>query len=474
MCQTLDKKSTINLFKGYASHDLLPRQDIIEATSEVLLPEKREYDDKEEDRHPLVYGSDSGSLWVRACIADFSNKAFKLPTHSTAGTRPEHLNLTSGASYGIMNILLQTTLPHTGYTKQAFIVTPTYFLVNKAFLDAGFTGKITAVEEKGDGLDLAFLEAKLESFENTTSVKDVQEIEESLRMIDAQEGKKKIFKYVIYLVPTYSNPTGAIYSRSCRLKLLELARKYDILIISDDVYDLLRLDNDVISGALSPGPPELRFPHLDRQSISAANMFGNTVSNCTFSKIIAPGLRTGYQETANANLATQLASGGANRSGGTPCQLNSMIVATMIKNGAVERIINDFVSALRERARVLAESIKTYLPEGTQYSECRGGYFSWCTLPVGYDSSKIVEELRLKGVLLADGLHFEVTGDKKNWGERSVRLSISYATAAEIQEAVKRWGQVCERYRPSNSKGSLERSCSQKNLRCPPPLNAKI
>lgn len=443
---SLSMKS-INLFRGYASHGLLPRTDIIEATSEVLLPEVREYDYNDEDRHPLVYGSDNGSAWVRACIAEFSNRAFKLPVSSNAATRPEHLNLTSGASYGIMNILLQTTLPHTGYTKQAFIVTPTYFLVNKAFLDAGFTGKITAVEEKGDGLDLAFLEAKLKSCENSSNGESGQKAEESLRIINAQDGKKKIYRYVIYLVPTYSNPTGAIYSRSSRLKLLELARKYDILIISDDVYDLLRLDDDNGSGALIPSPPELRFPHLDRESISAANTFGNTISNCTFSKIIAPGLRTGYQETANAKLATQLASGGANASGGTPCQLNSMIVATMIKNGAVERIVHNFVSVLRERARVLAKSIKLYLPKGTQYSECKGGYFSWCTLPVGYDSSKIVEEVSSEGVLLADGSHFEVSGDRRNWGERSVRLSISYATAAEIEEAVKIWGIACQKHR---------------------------
>ncbi|CUS25216.1 LAQU0S37e00144g1_1 [Lachancea quebecensis] len=443
----------INLFKGYASYDLLPREGIIKATSEVLLPEVREYDYNEEDRHPLVYGADNGSAWVRKCISEFSNRVFKISVGSNAATRPEHLNLTSGASYGMMNILLQTTLPHTGYTRQAFIVTPTYFLVNKVFLDAGFTGKITAVEEKGDGLDLAFLEDKLKSFENLSDKKSSLKTEKSLEVINAQNGKKKIFRYVIYLVPTYSNPTGSIYSRGSRIQLLELARKYDILIISDDVYDLLRLD-DTNQNTLVPSPPELRFPHLDRESISVGNAFGNTISNCTFSKIIAPGLRTGYQETANANLAKQLASGGANASGGTPCQLNSMIVATMIKNGAIEQVIHNFISALRERARVLARSIELYLPKGTEYSECKGGYFSWCTLPVGYNSVKIVEEASRNGVLLADGSHFEVSGDKRNWGEQSVRLSISYATATEIEKAVKIWGQICEKYKCCSSNES--------------------
>ncbi|CUS24604.1 LAQU0S17e02806g1_1 [Lachancea quebecensis] len=436
---------SINLFKGYVSHDLLPRKHIIKATAEVLLPEVREYDYNDEDRHPLVYGCDNGSAWVRTCIADFSNKVFEIPVGNSAVTRPEYLNLTSGASYGIMNILLQTTLPHTGYTRQAFIVTPTYFLINKAFLDAGFAGKITAVEEKDDGLDFAFLEEKLISFENSTENESQQKIDKSLMIINAQDGKKKVYRYVIYLVPTYSNPTGATYSRESRLKLLELARKYDILIISDDVYDLLRFDYKC-QGLFIPTPPEWRFPHLDRGSISSHNIFGNTISNCTFSKIIAPGLRTGYQETANNNLAKQLASGGANISGGAPCQLNSMIIATMIKNGAVEQIVYNFVSVLRERAEVLARSIELYLPKGTSFSGCKGGYFSWCTLPPEYDCSKIVEEASHKGVLLADGSHFEVAGDKKNWGRKSVRLSISYATASEIEEAIKIWGLICKNH----------------------------
>lgn len=241
--------------------------------------------------------------------------------------------------------------------KLAFIITPTYYLINKVFLDAGFSGKLTAVEETRHGIDLGFLEEKIKYFESSShsTEKSTSSSSQSLSIINAADDKKKFYRYVIYLVPTFSNPSGATYSQECRLKLLDLARRYDILIISDDVYDLLGFHGQRTDSGIRK-PSHFRFPQLDRITVPAGNTHGNTISNCTFSKIIAPGLRTGYQETANENLANQLSLGGANISGGTPAQLNSMIIATMIKSGAVGRIVARLTDVYAERARVLEAS----------------------------------------------------------------------------------------------------------------------
>ena len=226
------------------------------------------------------------------------------------------------------------------------------------------------------------------------------------------------------------------------MKLLDLARRYDILIISDDVYDLLGFHGQRTDSGIRK-PSHFRFPQLDRITVPAGNTHGNTISNCTFSKIIAPGLRTGYQETANENLANQLSLGGANISGGTPAQLNSMIIATMIKSGAVGRIVARLTDVYAERARVLEASIKAYLPPGTQCTPCEGGYFSWCTLPPGYNSKLIAERASAKGLILANGSLFEVTGDERNWGSRAVRLCVSFSSKEQIEEGIRIWGEVC-------------------------------
>jgi DNA-binding transcriptional MocR family regulator len=77
-----------------------------------------------------------------------------------------------------------------------------------------------------------------------------------------------------------------------------MARQYNMLLITDDVYDLLTYTSD-------PIPP--RLVTLDAMSPSE-NIYGNTISNCSFSKLLAPGLRFGFMEASKAlihELSTQ-------------------------------------------------------------------------------------------------------------------------------------------------------------------------
>lgn len=383
------------------------------------------------NRHPLAYGSDEGALWVREEIAEFHKRVFP-----NSGTVAEYLNLTGGASYGIMNILAQTTLPHTNYTKQAFIITPTYFLINETFIDAGFGGKLTAIDERQGTIDFELLENRLKHFDTASDEHDLELVNKP------GNTQKKTYKFVLYCIPSYSNPGGETYSLETRLKLISLAREYDMLIITDDVYDLLDYTQplDKLPTALP------RLTHLDR--ITATNEYGNSISNSTFSKLIAPGLRFGYQESINEKLVYQLCQGGANVSGGTPSQLNSMIVGTIIKRGLIDDVINSFRRVYAERAALLRELISTDLPDGTTAFGFEGGYFVWVTLPEGYDSQKIVSELKKRDVVLAGGENFEVVGDTRGWGVRSVRLSMSYLTVDEIKRGVDLWSEVIRELYP--------------------------
>jgi DNA-binding transcriptional MocR family regulator len=243
----------------------------------------------------------------------------------------------------------------------------------------------------------------------------------------------------LYCIPTFSNPGGQTYDLETRLKLIEIARKYDVLIITDDVYDLLDYTQPLDE---HPQPELKRLTHLDRETYT--NEYGNTISNATFSKLIAPGLRFGYQESVNDKLVYQLCQGGANVSGGSPSQLNSMIVGTLLKNGSIHEIINSLRKIYASRAKVLRESISEYLPKGTTAFGFEGGYFVWVTLPEGYDSKKIVQALKNENVVLAGGENFEVVGDVRSWGSNSVRLSISWLTEEEIVDGVKKWASVID------------------------------
>lgn len=118
----------------------------------------------------------------------------------------------------------------------------------------------------------------------------------------------------MYCVPTYSNPTGESWDLETRRKVVEIARKWDMLVISDDVYDFLGNDGD--TSALTPDKKLLpRLVTLDHEIGKEQGIEGDeagyTISNCSFSKLLGPGLRCGWIESATGVLAKQLGECGA-------------------------------------------------------------------------------------------------------------------------------------------------------------------
>ncbi|ODQ63259.1 PLP-dependent transferase [Nadsonia fulvescens var. elongata DSM 6958] len=344
-------------------------------------------------------------------------------------------------------LLQQCTSAENGYTRRAFIISPTYYLINYIFNDAGFTNKLTAI--KGDshletGIDLVTLEEQLKFY-------DSQEEDEETKAKFAefektnQARQRKVYKYAMYLVPTYSNPRGDTYSLETRTKLVELARKYDMLIISDDVYDLLSFPANP-SAIESQLPP--RLVSIDRatlpQDIPADKQYGNTVSNLTFSKLLGPGLRVGWQESASPLICEQLGRAGSNRSGGTAAQLNSMVVAEMINLGVVDPVIAKLCEVYGDRARKMKQAMIQNLPVGTQIEGGEGGYFFWVTMPEGIDAHEMCAKLKQRGVIIGNGSNMEVDNSPMGWGDRAVRVSLSFNEAEAAVEAIERWGQVCQ------------------------------
>lgn len=420
----------INFLKGHPSTRLLPQKQISESYTKVLSQSYDEYENGSENRHPLAYGTDLGNLDVRATIADWNNKVFGFKE-----SKPENINLTAGASYGIANILELVT--DVSLTKRAFIVTPTYFLINSVFTDLGLAEKLTAVDETPNSeyeIDLKSLEEKLkeysEGLEVSTEENEINVIKDPLR------GDRKIYRFVLYLVPTFSNPGGLTYSIKTRRKLLEIARKFDLLVISDDVYDLLRYtDAEVIP----------RINYLDQDSIPPAKSYGNSISNATFSKIIAPGLRTGWQETPTSKLVSQLALSGANKSGGSPSQLNLFVVKDLIASGTLDTIIEKFRETYSKRAKSLLAAVKKYLPSRAVVFGGDGGYFIWISIDGGkdFDHSEVTRKLQEKhNIVLADGNLFDVLGDERGWGKTLVRVCVSFLEEEQIDEGIRVWGEV--------------------------------
>lgn len=284
---------------------------------------------------------------------------------------------------------------------------------------------------------------------------------------------RKHYRHIIYVVPTCSNPSGKTMSLRRREALVRLARKYDALIICDDVYDFLqwRIDSDPAKMAERLRPdehPDMVLPRLcdiDLAMGQAENDpqgFGHAVSNGSFSKLAGPGVRTGWLEGSPA-FARGLSQTGATQSGGSPSQFCASIMADLVQSGALqERLATTIRPRLQHRHRVLMQAIHKHLaPLGVGIREAGlvdgsvyGGYFVWLTLGPGV-SSKLVADAAIteENLVVGNGTMFQIRGEDTCANLNSaVRLTFSYVPEEDLVEGVERLASVLQRVKADPAK----------------------
>ena len=129
------------------------------------------------------------------------------------------------------------------------------------------------------------------------------------------------FWAMIYLIPVYHNPTGRCLSSGACQRILELAKRLDILVVCDDVYNLLHYEDS---------PPPTRLLHRS-QSTGAT-----VISNGSFSKILAPGMRMGWIESDPVTLS-RLANCGVLNSGGAANHVMSGVISHALQSGQLTK-----------------------------------------------------------------------------------------------------------------------------------------
>lgn len=404
----------INLLLGHPSISLLPTKQLTHAVQEVFKS-PRPGDNDSENRHPLAYGPDQGAIDIRNTIGKWSAQRYGEDT-----IPGDHLHITGGASAGLLHALQQLTDPQ--YTKRAFVISPVYYLASSVFEDAGYVGKMSAIPEGNTGCDLEMLKTLLAKYSSVPS-----------KAVAPREGReRKMYKYVLYCVPTFSNPTGRVMDLETRKGLVQLAREFDILIISDDVYDFLHYT----TSSKSTLPP--RIISIDKQDLQGD---GNVLSNCTFSKLLGPGLRCGWIESPSPKLAYLLGIGGANHSGGCASQWTSFTVEKMILGGETDAVISHLQETYGNRAKGMKEAIESRWGN-VKIIGGHGGYFMWVRVDV--DARELVKRSHDLGVILANGDIFECPGDELGWGAHWVRVSVSYVELSDAVEAINMVGDIVD------------------------------
>jgi len=380
MMKYLNDPEIISFAGGLPSNEVFP-VDLIHKAAEKSL--------KEDWDHVLQYSSIPGEKDLMEAIIDY------LKTDNIH-IEPENIIITTSGQHGIDLVgrlflepqdLIVTDLPTFGGALAAFEME-----------DA----KYIALDLEEDGSDVKGME---------------REIEKSI-----EQGKKPKF---IYVVPDFQNPSGITLSLEKRLALLSLGKKYGIPIVEDSPYRELRYRGENIPSIYS----------LDKNQ-------GNVIGLYTFSKILCPGIRVGFNIGPPEVIRKFSFIKGGNILN-TP-KLNQDICTSFLREYDLEAHFKKAIKYYSEKLNFFLEAIKENFPEemGVKWTKPDGGLFLWITVPENINTLDLFYMAIEERVAFIPGEVFYPEGLRRY---NTMRINFSYPTKEQIVVGVRRLSAVLKR-----------------------------
>lgn len=227
----------------------------------------------------------------------------------------------------------------------------------------------------------------------------------------------------VYLIPTFGNPSGAMLSLERRKRVLELAVKYQTLIIEDDPYGDLYFD--------APPPPSLLA--LSAQVPGSRDWLVHCGS---LSKVLSPGLRVGWMVAPPELLAKA-----------TMCkQFSDAHTSTFAQATAAQYLAGGHMSAtlarVREvygaRAKTMGDALRNDLGAAIDFVQPQGGLFVWARLTGAggkiKDGNEFAKRAIAEGVAFVPGAPFYCANPDLS----TLRLSFATADEGKIREGIGR------------------------------------
>lgn len=232
----------------------------------------------------------------------------------------------------------------------------------------------------------------------------------------------------LYTIPDFQNPTGITLSMERRKAVINLANKYDLLIVEDNPYSDLNFTGEYL--------PTLKS--LDNEE--------RVVYLGTFSKIVCPGFRIGWICASKEIIKKYvLLRQGADLHTNI---FSQMQVAKFFEKYDVKAHINKNIELYKNRRDVMIEAIKAEFPPEIKYTKPNGGIFLWVTLPAYMDSKELLESSLKKGVAFVTGGAFHANGGHNN----TFRLNYSGVDEEKIKKGIKLLGEIIKEYSTEFSK----------------------
>lgn len=223
---------------------------------------------------------------------------------------------------------------------------------------------------------------------------------------------------LLYVIPTFQNPTGVTTSASVREQIALLASKHNFMVLEDDPYGKLRYQGQAI-------PP-----------IRSFDKTGNVITLYSFSKVISPGLRVGYA-IGDKEVIAKLTIGKQSTDVHTS-NLSQAIINEFIVQGYLAPHIDLLKKDYKIRMDCMQQMIKEHFPKDIQVTSPEGGLFIWAELPNNIDTKELLKTAVTKNVAYIPGESFYCENPKKN----TMRLNFSASNPEKIKQGIIALGSV--------------------------------
>lgn len=251
--------------------------------------------------------------------------------------------------------------------------------------------------------------------------------------------KQGIHTKFIYTVPNFQNPTGVTMAVERRRELLEIAREFDLIILEDNPYGMLRFEGEAL--------PTLSAIEQEDGDVDRVIYLG------TFSKIFAPGVRIGWVH-AQPGILHKINVG---KQGADLCSsnLSQMMITSFFQNSDWHAYVARLNKLYKERQRAMLDALAEFMPKEVHWTHPEGGLFVWATLPTYLDATAMLPRAIAKNVAYVPGEGFYASGEGKN----CMRLNFSFVEPEKIRRGIELLSEVIRDR--MELRGDLERGSKQ-------------
>jgi GntR family transcriptional regulator of abcA and norABC len=353
----------INLASGELSEDLFPLKSLREITSTRSFIGS------------IGYGHPQGSAVLRDTITKHVKQFRKIETN------PSSILITSGAQQAL-HLVVQCLLKP---GDAVVLEDPSYNYNLPIFKSAGLKLYFLPVEKDGINPD------------------------------DLLALHKKHRIRMIFLNPSFQNPTGTLLPEAQRKAILEISSEHGIPVVEDDPYSLTSFTGEEVS------------------TLKSMDVHGNVLYISSLSKIVASGLRIGWiigpipviERLSDAKQ--QIDFGHAS--------FTQWIANDFLESKNFHSHIQNLVKELEKRRDQIVTSLRLYLKDQVDFSIPQGGIHIWCRIKKEVNEMQLLEESIKRGVIYVPG---STMGSKKGFA----RFTFAREDEESINEGIKRFAEA--------------------------------